>query len=84
MGLNGACTPGLPSETQLSTGNGKLRSCQQRFRSVRFVRYGVPDLATASESLLFGSVEIQINASRQLRYAQMASKQVSRNLVGHE
>jgi hypothetical protein len=35
---------------------GWVRACQQRFRSVRFVRYGVQESAAAPESLLFGAV----------------------------
>ena len=42
--------------SQAETGDGRLRAYQQRFRSVRFARYGTQELAAASESLLCGAV----------------------------
>jgi hypothetical protein len=33
-----------------------VRAYQQRFQSVRFVRYGAQELAAASDSLLFGAI----------------------------
>jgi hypothetical protein len=33
-----------------------VRAYQQRFQSVRFVRYGAQELAAASDSLLFGAM----------------------------
>src|SRR6266851_3477557 len=47
----GSCPTGLSEH-----GDGRLRACQQRFRSVRFARYSAQELAAASESLLFGTV----------------------------
>lgn len=54
MSLNGL-TLAVLKRDQLSTGTAGM-SYQQRFRSVRFVRYGAQELAPASERLLFGAL----------------------------
>jgi hypothetical protein len=58
---------------------------RQTTLNVLFARYSAQELAAASESLLFGIVgDIDQRISGQLDYAQMASKQVSRNLVSYQ
>src|SRR6266851_179891 len=55
----GSCPTGLSEH-----GDGRLRARQQRFRSVRFARYSAQELAAASESLSFGTVDDIDHASR--------------------
>lgn len=64
-------------------GDGVLRTCQQRIRSVRFVRYSAQELVAASESLLFGTVGDIDRRIGQLGCAQLASNQVSMNLISY-
>src|SRR5215203_5908689 len=81
MSLSGACTPEVAQRGPSEHGDGVLRACQQRFR---FARYSAQELAAASESLLFGIIRYRSTHPGQLGYAQMASKQVSRNLINYQ